>query len=52
MTRLALLAIVASVALTGIASAQTQLTRETFLIKILAANQSLQVRRLEKKVST
>ena len=52
MTRLALLAIVAGVALTGIASAQTQLTRETFLIKILAANQSLQVRRLEKKVST
>ncbi len=52
MTRITMLAVFACVAMTGIASAQTQLTRETFLIKVLAANQSLQVRRLEKKVST
>jgi outer membrane protein TolC len=52
MTRITMLAVFACVAMTGIVSAQTQLTRETFLIKVLAANQSLQVRRLEKKVST
>ena len=52
MIRITMLAVFACVAMTSIVSAQTQLTRETFLIKVLAANQSLQVRRLEKEVST
>ena len=51
MGRITMLSVLAGVAITGLARAQTQLTREAFLIKILAANQSLQVRRLEKNVS-
>ena len=51
MTRITMLSMLACVAITGLVSAQTQLTREAFLIKVLAANQTLQVRRLEKKVS-
>jgi len=51
MTRITMLSMLACVAITGLVSAQTQVTREAFLIKVLAANQTLQVRRLEKKVS-